>query len=197
MAPSLSSVDPHLLIGRVYPPGHPARDRLLRHGERVARMALAVLDRADGLTADREFVVEAAYLHDIGIDRTHCPQLGCEGPLPYVCHGVEGRMILDQWGLPRHGLVCERHVGVGLSAGRIQRHGLPLPVRDMLPLSVEEQLICYADKFYSKTDDGCGAKSIDAILAGLIRYDPGDARRFMALHRRFDGMTRHRAGLTP
>lgn len=185
MASSSSSVDPHALIDGVYPPGHPARDRLLRHGELVARRAIAVLDRVDGLTADREFIVQAAYLHDIGIDRTHCPQLGCTGPLPYVCHGVEGRIILDQLGLPRHGLVCERHVGVGFSAERIQQRGLPLPVRDMLPLSVEEELICYADKFYSKTDNGRAAKSIAAILAGLIRHDAADARRFMALHRRF------------
>jgi len=28
---------------------------------------------------------------------------------------------------------------------------LPLPERDMIPQSLEEQLICYADKFYSKS----------------------------------------------
>ena len=55
----------------------------------------------------------------------------------------------------------------------------------MLPRSMEERLICYADKFYSKTDNGRHAKSIDAILAGLIRHDEDDAQRFMTLHRFF------------
>ena len=28
---------------------------------------------------------------------------------------------------------------------------LPVPHRDMLPISLEEQVVCFADKFYSKT----------------------------------------------
>jgi uncharacterized protein len=33
----------------------------------------------------------------------------------------------------------------------IERQNLPVPHYDMLPLSLEEKLICYADKFFSKT----------------------------------------------
>jgi uncharacterized protein len=157
----------------------------LRHGEQVGRKALGILDRAPWLVADREFVLQAAMLHDIGIGRTRCPELGCTGSLPYVCHGVEGRAILDRLGLSRHGLVCERHVGVGISAEQAMRLALPLPARDMLPLSVEERLICYADKFFSKTDDGRHEKSIDEITAGLSRYEAEYADRFLALHRFF------------
>ena len=28
---------------------------------------------------------------------------------------------------------------------------LPVPHREMIPVSLEEQIICFADKFYSKT----------------------------------------------
>ena len=179
------SIDPEAIITRVYPAGDPVRDLLLRHGELVARKALDILDRAPWMDADRSFVVQAAMLHDIGIGRTRCPELGCTGTLPYVCHGVAGRKILDALDLNRHGQVCERHVGVGISASQVARQHLPLPLRDMLPLSVEERLICYADKFFSKTDNGRHEKTIDEITAGLGRFAADYADRFMVLHRLF------------
>lgn len=179
------SIDPEAIITRFYPAGSRTRDLLLRHGDLVGRKAFEILERADWLKADREFVVQSAVLHDIGIGRTRSPELGCAGTLPYVCHGVEGRAILDPLGLERHGLVCERHVGVGIGARQIVQRKLPLPVRDMFPLSVEERLICYADKFFSKTDDGRHEKTIDEITAGLVRYEAEYAGRFLALHRLF------------
>jgi uncharacterized protein len=183
--PAIAHIDAEAIITRFYPVGSLTRSLLLRHGELVGRKALDTLDRAPWLDADREFIVQAAMLHDIGIGRTRSPQLGCAGALPYVCHGVEGRRILDQLGLSRHGLVCERHVGVGISADQAERRNLPLPARDMLPVSVEERLICYADKFFSKTDDGRHEKRIAEITAGLARYDSAYADRFLTLHRLF------------
>lgn len=178
-------IDPEAIITRFYPVGSLTRELLLRHGELVGGKALEILDCAPWLDADREFVVQAAMLHDIGIGRTNCPDLGCTGTLPYVCHGVAGRAILDPLGLTRHGLVCERHVGVGIGADQAARQKLPLPMRDMWPLSLEERLICYADKFFSKSDNGRHAKTISEITTGLSRYDAGYAARFMTLHRLF------------
>ncbi len=175
-------INPETIITCFYPAGSPTRELLLRHGELVGCKALEILDRASWLDADREFVVQAAMLHDIGIGRTRCPELGCTGTLPYVCHGVEGRAILANLGLERHGLVCERHVGAGISAVQAMRRKLPLPNRDMLPLSVEERLICYADKFFSKTDNGRHEKTIPEITAGLARYEAEYTDRFLALH---------------
>lgn len=183
--PSASPIDPEIIIGQFYARGSLTRDLLLRHGRLVGQKALDILDRAPWLTADREFIFEAAMLHDIGIYRTRCPELGCVGSLPYVYHGVEGRMILDRLGLARHALVCERHVGVGISADEAIRQRLDFPHRDMLPLSVEEQLICYADKFYSKTDDGRHEKNIAEIIAKLARYGSSMADRFLRMHRLF------------
>jgi len=179
-------IDTEAIITRYYPAGSVTRSLLLRHGELVGRKAIEILDRFPWIDADREFVVQAAVLHDIGIGRTRCPELGCTGTMPYVCHGVEGRAILDKLGLFRHGLVCERHVGVGISADQAVRRKLPLPARDMIPLSVEERLICYADKFFSKTDDGRHEKTIDEIIAGLTRYEAEYANRFLTLHRWFN-----------
>lgn len=187
-------IDTEAIITRFYPVGNVTRNLLLRHGELVGRKAIEILDRSPWIDADREFVVQAAVLHDIGIGRTRCPELGCTGTLPYVCHGVEGRAILDRLGLGRHGLVCERHVGVGISADQAVRRKLPLPARDMIPLSVEERLICYADKFFSKTDDGRHEKTINEIIAGLTRYEAEYADRFLTLHRLFNRNPGNTAG---
>jgi uncharacterized protein len=82
--------------------------------------------------------------------------------------------------MPRHGLVCERHVGVGISAEDIRRFDLPLPVRDMRPVTVEEQIICYADKFFSKNGGGTSReKSVTEIVASLRPYGTDKVERFM------------------
>jgi len=186
----MEHLDPEAIIRQHYPAGI-TRERLLRHGELVACKAFEVLDRAPWMHADRNFVRQAAFLHDIGIGRTHCPELGCTGDRPYVCHGIEGRAMLDAVDLERHGLVCERHVGVGIRAAEALARKLPLPARDMLPLSVAERLICYADKFFSKTDNGRHEKSIAEITASLFQLAPEYEGRFLALHRAF---TREPAG---
>lgn len=121
------------------------------HGRAVAGLALKVC-HALGLDEDEcRFVEEAALLHDIGVCRTRAPGIGLENGFPYIMHGIIGREILQQEGFPRHAMVCERHIGVGLTLEDIVRQGLPLPKRDMAPISTSEQIVCFADLFYSKS----------------------------------------------
>lgn len=172
-------MDPVDLIVRHYKKNLKARKILLSHSEKVADKALAAAGRVPGLQPDLEFIRQAALLHDIGILFTATPQLGCYGNHPYVCHGVLGRALLEAEGLKRHALVCERHVGVGITRKDIRLQRLPLPVRDMRPVTIEEQIICYADKFFSK--NGAGAheeKTVSEILHKLARYGKDKVLRF-------------------
>lgn len=178
-------IDPETIITECYPIGSKTRDLLLRHGALVAKKALDILAFASWCDADRQFVYEAAMLHDIGILMTNSKKLGCTGKLSYICHGVEGRKILDRLGLHRHGLVCERHVGTGIRKDEIQRRNLPLPLRDMVPRSIEERLICYADKFFSKSPKKTHEKSISNITTILATYDGDHVTRFLRLHKEF------------
>ncbi len=123
---------------------------VLEHSRYVADLALDVADRMSLANDDRIFIEEAALLHDIGVCQVHAPGLGLHGIHPYIMHGVQGRAILDREGYPLHGLVCERHIGVGLTRDDIVRQNMPLPHRDMCPQSLSEQIICFADLFYSK-----------------------------------------------
>lgn len=183
----MKTIDPIAIIRAYYPDGSAVYDLLVRHGEAVAAKALAVADHLGDPAVDRDFLYEAAMLHDIGIFMTDTPSLGCHGDHPYICHGILGRELLESHGLERHALVCERHVGVGLIVDDIRSQKLPLPLRDMQPLAIEEEVICYADKFYSKKGHGeQTARSIDAILAMLRRYGESPALRFQTWARRFE-----------
>ncbi len=124
---------------------------LIKHSKQVRKKALKIVDKHPELGADRQFIKEAAMLHDIGIFKTKAPNIHCKGEHRYIEHGYLGAEILREEGYPRHALVCERHTGVGITLERIIKKKLPIPHRDMRPVSIEEQIICYADKFYSKS----------------------------------------------
>ena len=124
---------------------------LLVHSRAVADKALEIARRHPEWNADEAFIEEASLLHDIGIVKVNAPAIECHGTEPYICHGVLGAEILRDEGMERHALVCERHTGTGLTLQQIVGQGLPLPHCDMQPVSLEEQIICFADKFFSKT----------------------------------------------
>lgn len=171
------------------PQGAAAYEILVAHSSLVAKKALVLARNLSHLNPDTDFIYEAAMLHDIGIIMTHTPELGCTGTLLYICHGYSGREILERTGLARHGRVCERHVGVGITTEDIRSWKLPIPLRDMTPQTLEEQIICYADKFYSKNGRHYPVleKSIDEIILGLSPYGQDKVARFLYWHRLFEG----------
>ena len=127
------------------------RHILLEHSRSVADKALEIVRRHPEWDADELFIEEAALLHDIGIVYVNAPAIECHGTEPYICHGILGAEILRKEGWEKHALVCERHTGTGLTLQQIASQHLPLPHCDMQPISIEEQIICFADKFFSKT----------------------------------------------
>lgn len=172
-------INPLEIIADFYDRGSMTYELLLNHGRQVAEKALQAATRVPQLIPDTALINEAAMLHDIGIFLTNTPELGCTGEHPYICHGYLGRTLLEKKGLYRHALVCERHIGTGVSLADIERHELPLPRRDMLPVSIEEQIICYADKFFTKTPQRAAREySVDEILGALTRFGPDKADRF-------------------
>ena len=153
----------------------------------MADKARKAAENVSALKPDLEFIEAAAMLHDIGIFLTNTPQFDCFGERPYICHGILGSELLKEKGHFGLALVCERHVGVGISIEDIRRHHLPLPERDMIPVSIEEQIICYADKFFSKNGNGRPAeKSIPEIIGKLNRYGPEKVRRFESWVKKFE-----------
>jgi uncharacterized protein len=162
-------MDPVKIIEKYYAKNPKLLEILLEHSRAVARKALKIAEKFPEL--DKDFIYEASMLHDIGIIFTFIPKLNPEGKYPYIAHGYLGRELLEKEGLPKHALVCERHVGVGITKEEIINKKLPLPERDMVPVTLEEKIIAFADKFYSKHPDGrIREKTADEIIEEIKKY---------------------------
>lgn len=163
-------MDPKNIIKKYYKENNKAYRIILEHGEVVAKKALEIANRTEGV--DLKFIEEASLLHDIGVFLTDVPNIDCFGEEPYISHGVLGRSILEKEGLPKHALVCERHLGVGITKEEIIESNLPLPERDMIPLSKEEEIISIADNFFSKSNKNLSREeSMKEIEESIIKYD--------------------------
>lgn len=175
---------PESVIHKYYAEQPELENLLLIHSRHVADEALSVANRHPELNLDRDFLYEAAMLHDIGIIRCNAPSIYCNGPEHYICHGIEGGKILRNEGLPRHARVAERHTGTGLTPEAIMKQQLPLPLQDFSPETLEEQVVCYADKFYSKThlDE---RKTPERILKSLDWFGEEGVLRFKHWHKMF------------
>ena len=151
-------MDYQVIINKYYPEDNELRRILLVHSRAVADKALAIADRHPELSLDRQFIEDAAMLHDIG-------------------HGRIGAEMLRAEGFPRHARVCERHTGAGITRSQIIAQKLPLPQQDFLPETMEEKVICYADKFFSKShlDE---EKTIEQAIASLSKFGKEGVARF-------------------
>lgn len=174
-------IQPYQIIDKYYAAFPDLRFVLLHHSEQVKEKALAIARRVPHLQPDLNFIAEAALLHDIGIIFCNAPRIHCHGTFEYIRHGYLGADILRNEGLEKHALVCERHTGTGISLDKIIERNLPLPHRDMQPISWEEKIICYADKFYSKTELHT-EHSIERIRTSLKHHGDDNVARFDEWH---------------
>lgn len=174
-------INPLQLIEKYYAAETEVYLVLVKHSEQVRDKALEIAHNHPEFQLDTQFIAEAAMLHDIGIFKCDAPRIHCHGSHQYIEHGYLGAELMRNEGLPRHALVCERHTGVGLTLEMIQRNKLPLPQREMVPVSLEEQVICYADKFFSKTQLHA-AHDLERIKTYLKRYGETEVQKFDDWH---------------
>ncbi len=171
-------MNPIEIINKYYEPNSKGWVILTEHSKAVRDFAINIAQKYPELKADSEFVSEAAMLHDIGIFYTNAPSLFCFGNKPYICHGYLGRELLEKEGYPKHALVCERHTGTGLSLEKIITQNLPIPHRNMLPVTIEEQIICFADKFFRKSKNLSKPQKINRVRNNLLKHGESQLNRF-------------------
>ena len=109
---------------------------IVRHCQAVAMAAKIMADEAKrrGRAMDKQAVIAGALLHDIGRTRTQT-----------VMHGVQGAEILEKEGVDKKVVeIVRRHVGAGISSEEAEKLGLP--DFDYIPRTLEERIVCFADK---------------------------------------------------
>lgn len=181
-------MDYQKIIDKYYPAGTRLRDIYMKHCRQVADLALEIAaDRH--LPLDPVEVEAAAMLHDIGICLTDAPGIDCHGKEPYLTHGLLGARLLRGEGAPEiYARVAMRHTGAGITADDIARFDLPLPPGDYMPETLLEKLICYADKFYSKSG-AMERKPLEGVRRSMTKFGGDTLSRFEALHDLFTKQT--------
>ncbi len=170
-------IDVKAVIERYYSEENELKNIYIVHANAVAELALSMARKHPELKVDEGFVYEAAMLHDIGIFLTDAPRIYCYGKEPYLCHGYLGAELLRSLGLERHARVCERHTGTGLTKEAILANGWNLPVKDFVPETIEEQLICFADKFYSKTKFLRTPRTLEQVVDSMKKISDESAEK--------------------
>ena len=153
------------IINKYYPDDNELRQLLLKHSRQVADRCLQIARKHSELPVDVQFLEEAAMLHDIGIFRCHAPSIYCMGSEPYIKHGPIGGDLLRAEGFPRHARVAERHTGTGVPGYE--------------PETLEEQIVCYADKFYSKSVPD-HVRSVMETAQSLEKFGREGVKKFLS-----------------
>ena len=148
--------------------------------------------RHSELSLNTDTLLEGALLHDVGIIFTDAAGIKCYGTAPYLLHGVIGAALLRAEHLDRSARIAARHTGTGLSnqqvADELQlyfngchrtdptlcsllQNEETLPERAFCPETEEEQVICYVDKYYSKSKPE-REKTPEQVIASLQKFGP-------------------------
>jgi len=172
------------IIDQFYPEDNALKRLLIQHSQSVAQRALQIASYHPELQLDRNFLQEASMLHDIGIFRCDAAGIYCYGDQPYICHGIIGAQLLRELGYEKHARVCERHTGAGITRNEIIQQQLPLPHQDFLPETLEEQVICYADKFFSKSHPN-EEKTPEQAMRSLAKFGEDSVQRFSEMMHKF------------
>jgi uncharacterized protein len=110
--------------------------QVIRHCIGVAGLAVETADQlqANGYEIDVELVEAGALLHDLGRSKCHS-----------VDHAIIGADIARSLDLPESVInIIKRHVGAGISEDEAAKLGWPKD--NYIPQTLEEKVVCYADK---------------------------------------------------
>lgn len=129
-------------------------DLIYIHSDIVKQIALNIADNLShhNIMVNKDLVESGSLLHDIGVYQCFDDELNNDKSLPsYLCHGHEGYGLLKKEGygerLARFALT---HTGTGITKEDIKRENMPFESKDFIPVTLEEEIVCYADKFHTK-----------------------------------------------
>ena len=120
-----------------------------RHSEKVAEKAIEIGKKIKKVEVDLDLIEIGALFHDIGRTKTH----GFD-------HAQIGGKILKQRGMSQKLVkICETHILGGLDKEDAKNVGLP--EKDFIPKTIEEKIVCLADKYIAGTKEVTIEERID------------------------------------
>jgi uncharacterized protein len=132
------------------------KDKLLEigwnHSLIVAEIAIQIADRIKReykIEVDRKLLETGALIHDIGF--YSCFDDKMEPKSNYTIHGLLGYDIAKKDGLGEQiARFCLCHTTTGITKEDVNEQKMPMEARDYIPITLEEEIVSYADIFHSK-----------------------------------------------
>ena len=138
-------------------------------------MKLAKAFNEKGYNVDHKLIEAGAMLHDIGRSQTHD-----------VDHAAVGGKIVRELGIYELvARIVDRHIGAGIPQDEAKELGLP--PGQYMPETLEEKIVCYADKLM----EGRRVVDISVTINHFIEKHGADhpaIKRHYALHEEIVGM---------
>ena len=140
------------------------------HCNIVAEIALQFVDKliAEGMEVNKDLVISGALIHDVGVYDCYDENLNKHKVEKYICHGTLGmQYVLDEGYDNKLARFCGYHTGVGITEEDIEKANLPLKNQNYIPVTLEEEIVAYADKFHTKWPKFV---SFEEALEGLSEF---------------------------
>lgn len=151
--------------------------KVIQHCEIVAELAvkMAKILQGKGFNIDLRLVEIGALFHDIGRSKTHS-----------VDHVIAGVEIAKSLALPDAIIrIIERHVGGGIPPNEAEQ--LSWPRKSYMPETLEERIVCYADKLVASNRKVPIEQTIAHYVRKHGKNHPSIAR-LKALHEEFQSL---------
>jgi uncharacterized protein len=154
---------------------HNCSNYVINHCIAVTNLALDIAEKLQfkGLKIDLQLVEAGAMLHDLGRSETHT-----------VNHSLAGVQIAQKIGLPVSVInIIKRHVGAGITSEEAELLGWPKD--NYIPQTLEEKVVCYADKLINHDR----VESVEVEIAKLQKQGMFEAaKRVTKLHEEIIGL---------
>jgi uncharacterized protein len=139
------------------------------------------LNKKYNIKIDLDLLYIGALVHDIGA--YNCFDKSLQPIRNYIEHGFIGYHILKKENYnEKYCRFALCHTGVGLTKDNIIKNKLLLPHRDLVPITLEEEIICYSDNFHTKVPK---FKEYDEVKKDLESDFEGNVFRFEYMTNKF------------
>ena len=160
------------MLHRVGCPSH-----IVDHCLNVTKIAVRIARklREKGYDVDMELVEIGAILHDIGRSKTH-----------ETDHAAVGGKMVRQLGIAEPvARIVDRHIGAGIPEDEARALGLPDGI--YVPETLEEKIVCYADKLIAGWREVDISVTVDDFAEKMGRDHPS-IERLWSLHHEVEGL---------
>jgi len=142
------------------------------------------LEKSKGIKVNKKQLEIGALVHDIGVYECFNEDLNPDKKVPqYIAHGYLGQELLFREGYPSSiTRFASVHTGTGLTVEDIKKQNLALPKKDFIPISLEEEIVTFADKFHTKYP---AFSTFEEQKSKLEKFDPAKGIKMEELRKKF------------